>query len=403
MDLAYRAPMALALAGLLLSPLLASAYVQPQDTIGETSPTLLLDLNVSLPNGPDTLDGEAQVRGVALGRLWLNGSSIADASPVFTVSGPGAVPEPFPLPESPLTAAPGLSLRGMVDLGQGRALLFLNAIPTQSTTTVFATDGTLAGTVDLGLSYGPAQDPTDPANFQLSVNVPGRGYFVGGDANGTEGIWATDGTPGGTSLLVADPRIPKVHVLNGSLIYERRINSFPAADELFSVPELGGAPSLLLPATSDQPAFEPVEFGGRLLFAWRDQPAPGGTGVELWSTDGTTAGTNLLVDIFPGQVGSTPVLLASTGSFTYFSAITEAEGRELWRTDGTAAGTQLIADLIPGPASNLAGVLSFALAEDRLVFRMPTPTQGIELFASDGTLGGTVLLADLLPGSGSSP
>ncbi|MGL5094852.1 MAG: hypothetical protein ACRDD1_04650, partial [Planctomycetia bacterium] len=42
---------------------------------------------------------------------------------------------------------------------------------------------------------------------------------------------------------------------------------------------------------------QPVEVGGLLFFRANDGS---GTGVELWKSDGTAAGTVLVKDIFPG-------------------------------------------------------------------------------------------------------
>src|SRR5438132_961525 len=47
---------------------------------------------------------------------------------------------------------------------------------------------------------------------------------------------------------------------------------------------------------------------------------------------------------------SSPGGFTVSGSFAFFVAADAAHGRELWRTDGTTAGTQLVYDVNPGPA-----------------------------------------------------
>lgn len=51
-----------------------------------------------------------------------------------------------------------------------------------------------------------------------------------------------------------------------------------------------------------------------------------------------------------GQVA--PEELTSTDRFVYFSASDAEHGAELWRSDGTREGTQLLHDLVPGPAGS---------------------------------------------------
>ncbi len=77
-------------------------------------------------------------------------------------------------------------------------------------------------------------------------------------------------------------------------------------------------------------------------------------GVQLWTSDGTAQGTRLVKQINPAG-WAFPNNLATT--FTpfdgevYFPAQDPDHGYELWRSDGTAAGTQLVVDALPGPDS----------------------------------------------------
>src|SRR5438093_1566174 len=80
-------------------------------------------------------------------------------------------------------------------------------------------------------------------------------------------------------------------------------------------------------------------------------------GQELWISDGTSNGTRLLKDIYPGQTGSYPRYFTSAGSHLFFAA-TGTNGAELWRTDGTDAGTLEVKDLNPGPNSSLPSDLT---------------------------------------------
>src|SRR5262245_35420111 len=78
----------------------------------------------------------------------------------------------------------------------------------------------------------------------------------------------------------------------------------------------------------------------RLFFVAED----GIHGRELFVSDGTTAGTALVKDIFPGPTSSQIRFLTPFGNRVVFTADDGAHGFELWITDGTASGTNLVKD-----------------------------------------------------------
>ena len=133
----------------------------------------------------------------------------------------------------------------------------------------------------------------------------------------------------------------------------------------------------------------------KLVFAAFDQI----NGQELWITDGTTGGTNLITNIQPGLAGATPTRFASLGSKVVFSVPDGVHGEELWVTDGTGAGTVLLKDINPGAAQSLPS--NFTVLGTKLLFNAFDPTHGNELWVTDGTAAGTVLLADIAPGTDS--
>jgi ELWxxDGT repeat protein len=74
-------------------------------------------------------------------------------------------------------------------------------------------------------------------------------------------------------------------------------------------------------------AFYLTSVGGRLFF--REYKAT--QGVELWSSDGTAAGTKLVKDINPGSANSTPLWLTNVAGKLFFEADDGTHGRELWK------------------------------------------------------------------------
>jgi ELWxxDGT repeat protein len=62
-------------------------------------------------------------------------------------------------------------------------------------------------------------------------------------------------------------------------------------------------------------------------------------GEELWTSDGTAAGTTLLEDIYPGPAGSNIQNMIPVGSRVFFTATSPDLGSGLWRSDGTDSFT----------------------------------------------------------------
>ncbi len=141
-----------------------------------------------------------------------------------------------------------------------------------------------------------------------------------------------------------------------------------------------------------------TNVAGTLYFAAND----GTNGDELWRSDGTGAGTQLVKDIFPGASNSYPRFLTNLEGTLYFSAYDVTNGRELWKSNGTEAGTLLVKDIdstvygsFPVNLTNLDGTLYFIA--DVPFFPDNDGVKTKELWKSDGTGVGTAPIR--LPGN----
>ncbi|HNP21344.1 MAG TPA: T9SS type A sorting domain-containing protein [Panacibacter sp.] len=124
-------------------------------------------------------------------------------------------------------------------------------------------------------------------------------------------------------------------------------------------------------------------------------------GSELWVTDGTDAGTQLVKDIESGSGSSSPSDIVVLNNKLYFFASTSTSGNEMWVSDGTNGGTALLKDINPGAAGSYNASEVF-LNGSTLFFTANDGTHGTELWKTDGTEAGTVLVKDINSGSASS-
>ncbi|OJH35074.1 hypothetical protein BON30_40900 [Cystobacter ferrugineus] len=232
-------------------------------------------------------------------------------------------------------------------------------------------------------------------------------YFEADDSLHDSGLWKSDGTPEGTSLVKVPfaGRYASLDLftgVNGTLFFAARDGY--DAEQLW---KSDGTESGTVPVKDvySLEMFHPVPSRSELYFTADD----GVHGYELWRSDGTEAGTYMLADIHPGPRNSAPHSLTSVGSGLVFVAYEDTHGWELWRTDGTQAGTRLLVDLLPGPpggmrprnADSLVDI--FGLEDQGLaLFTGVDMAGGAELWRTDGTVAGTFRMLDLVPGPDSS-
>ncbi len=112
-------------------------------------------------------------------------------------------------------------------------------------------------------------------------------------------------------------------------------------------------------------------------------------GMELWRSDGTSAGTYLVKDINAGALGSGVTSIIVVNGKLFFSAYTDADGWEPWTSDGTEAGTKEIIQIDNSLPHNYSE--GFLRVGDKVFFATNSDF-GSDLFITDGTAGGTKLL-----------
>jgi ELWxxDGT repeat protein len=273
---------------------------------------------------------------------------------------------------------------------------------------LWRTDGTAAGTVMVkDINPGPGD-----SNPSYLTNRNGQLVFVANDGVHGAELWRSNGTAAGTVLVrdinpgsagsfAAPPSLAaSLTNVNGVVFFAAddgvhgvelwRSDGTAGGTQLVSDINAGGNP----PASSS-PRFL-TNVNGTLLFSADD----GVHGRELWRSNGAAAGTTIVSDIFPGGTSGLPYYLINVNGTLFFNAQDDVHGPELWRSDGTPGGTSLVADAVPGGSGSYPRYLTsvngalFFIAFDR--------STGYELWHSDGTAAGTALVKDINPGPSNS-
>lgn len=317
--------------------------------------------------------------------------------------------------------------------------VFLLANHPATGTELWKTDGTQLGTVLVrDIVPGPGQPQISFMVAHQTMLV----FVVTSQTTGSQELWSSDGTLAGTVQRVILPSsagtAPTAMVSDGTRVWLLAVSG--SGEALYRSDLTGGGTALVTTLPSGTGASDLTTVGTRLFFKGNDLI----NGTELWTSDGTAAGTRLVKDILPGPGGSDPRHLVSFNNELYFAADNGSVGRELWRSNGTTAGTTLVKDtgagglgfepeailahggrLVFGASGQLwrstgttAGTVPITAFAEQLtsvgwvrpfgvgyLFSAMTNSTGQEPWITDLTGGGTMLLKDVNspPGQGSNP
>ncbi len=284
----------------------------------------------------------------------------------------------------------------------------------------WASDGTAAGTGQLA-DLRPGPGGSEPWNFVVRGSEVLFSAWVDESSSSPE-LWRTDGSSSGTVEIPLPAGLELrstggLHALVGSTFYFAGFQSATGlelwkleGDVASLVRDVRpGAESSIIPIGGPSPGFNEALFaavGGRLAYLADD----GLSGLELWSSDGTEAGTIRVSEFLPGvetpsfdfniQIVRPPVL----GDRLLLREYEPVLGYRLWRSDGTIAGTAMI-ELFGQSSSSffdvhkpflfysIPGPFCAAAAGSRFVFHTYSPApEEILAWGTDGSESGTEAL-----------
>jgi ELWxxDGT repeat protein len=208
-----------------------------------------------------------------------------------------------------------------------------------------------------------AAAPTLVGTFICSdlTTANGKLYFVARNSNDStrHDLWVSDGTAAGTQLLhtfddLWDPfaqllvnPLFKLTAVGNALYFIANTPDDSGAQYVHQLWTSDGTPGgtalvTTFPGTSVAPGGPPMIAVNGRAYASVDNPQGGSNGqgdVELWTSNGTPAGTQLVAAI-PSELGSYTQM-----NGTLYFVTSAATGPQLWQSDGSATGTHAVADL----------------------------------------------------------
>ncbi|AKJ04958.1 ELWxxDGT repeat protein [Archangium gephyra] len=245
----------------------------------------------------------------------------------------------------------------------GDALYFIARNATGGRELWKTTDGTAANT-------SLAADVRDFLDMSAVMNIAGvvgsTLYFVANEANTGIELWKTDGTPANTSLVkdiapgILDAGPSAFAVIDGILYFTASDGFGP---ELWRTDGTESGTVMVKELSSTGTGSNPgaLTVLGKTLYFTADD---GTSGRELWKLDTTASEPVRVKDIFPGPgsgVLAESFFAIPTDGLILFAANDGVSGTELWRSDGTEAGTFVLHDIAPWQlGSHPAGFTRFA-------------------------------------------
>jgi ELWxxDGT repeat protein len=244
---------------------------------------------------------------------------------------------------------------------------------------LWRTDGTPAGTIRLTDIKPGSEDGLRQEVAIGSVSACLNGHFYYGDAPLTK----TDGTPEGTETIIFNTGYGLV-AFDNTVTYTREASLLQTTGDANNetvLKEFVANPGAIGVAVTSLKS-----SGGKLFVEVAHIMSPDPDIHEIWAfEEGNATGT---------MVYSTDKFInrrETAGGYYYFRGYDDDHGYETWVSDGTPAGTMMLVDTNPGPDPSGQFDVMIPL-DDKLILGSQTPTQ--ITWVSSGTPATTTAIAN---------
>ncbi|WP_028978703.1 T9SS type A sorting domain-containing protein [Sporocytophaga myxococcoides] len=222
----------------------------------------------------------------------------------------------------------------------------------------------------------------------------GNLYFFAGDS-----LWKSDGTAAGTAFVKKIGETPVSYPRNSNALTINGANIFFTQDSpsTIGVWRTGGTNATTVKIRSFNSISPITSYQNNLYFAADD----GIIGGELWKLN-SSFNFSLVKDINPGSANSLNASLSYNDNINiqhsvisenilYFTASNATTGVDVWKTNGTAAGTTIVKDF-PNPSYLLNELNGTVYIATNYVESLEWDFNVSELWKSNGTAAGTTLV-----------
>jgi len=319
--------------------------------------------------------------------------------------------------------------------------------------------GNCAGNSGVVASIGNTGGLPRDAGISQAVEMGGNIYFIADDGvHGTE-LWKSDGTLGGTMMVIdltpamcdtctnMDTDIRELVAGDSHLFFAANTlnNGFPdpirelfvsdgtesgteMVKDLFDCPTSTGDITIDYRGVNSLVAIPGSSYGtqgqDRVIFSGFSCSMESWScnGEEPWISDGTLSGTLEVDNIRVGDtsmttadgqgalidiIGSQPRSFFQSGETIYFTADDNESGREIWKFDliqTSSIGAVIVKDIKTGSSDSfdIGMAVEFTQFGEDVYFAADDGITGVELWKTDGTTSGTILVRNVDLNSNSS-
>lgn len=261
---------------------------------------------------------------------------------------------------------------------------------------LYRTDGTAGNFVQLTNNTVPGSVLLDYDMIVFNERL----FFTGHSWENEQELWSTDGTPAGTQLFanIAPEHSgytygswpAEFHRLGDAMLFFAYEDGTGAHKSLFRTDGTEAGTELVYSVDVGATTDDIVLMNGTYFFPGRSHDV---NQYSLWSTDGTTGGTQQLSSVRPEST-EFGERMTVVGNKVIFPATDEVNGWEPWVSDGTAAGTFMLSDLNAGAGDGFtSNGGKFTVRNGKAYFVGAKSDEDFHLYETDGSTAGTQIIA----------